>query len=76
MKPSVFRMALAASFLLLGGAGEVWAVDWGECQRTEFSKLSPDIVTPACSRIIDVGEASQADLVLAVSERLARARSE
>ena len=51
--------------VMLGGAGEVWAIEWGECQRTEVSKLQPDIVIPACSRIIDAGEASQAELAVA-----------
>ena len=54
--------ALVTIVAFLGGAGEVWAVDWDECQRTEFSKLQSDIVIPACSRIIDAGEVSPSDL--------------
>ena len=65
MKPSILRRILVASLLLYSGTGQVWAVDWGDCQRTEFSKLNPDIVIPACSQIIDAGEASQADLATA-----------
>ena len=65
MKSSVFGIALVASFLLFGGTERAWAVDWGECQRTEFSKLQPNIVIPACSRIIDAGEANQTDLAIA-----------
>ena len=57
--------ALVTIVAVLGGAGEVWAVEWGECQRNEFSELQPDIVIPACSRIIDAGEASQEDLAVA-----------
>ena len=61
--------ALVMLVAFLGGAGEIWAVDWGECQRTEVSNLQPDIVIPACSRIIDAGEASQADLAAAYYRR-------
>ncbi len=34
--------ALVMAVAVLGGAGEVWAVDWGECQRSEVSNLQPD----------------------------------
>ena len=64
-----FWRSLLISFLFLGGTGQVWAVDWGECQRTEISKLKPDIVIPACSQIIDSGKASQADLALVHYQR-------
>lgn len=65
MKRSVFTAVLAASFLLIGGAGQAWAIDWGECQQTEFSKLKPENVMPACSQMIETGKVSLEDLAIA-----------
>ena len=60
---------LAASFLLLGVAGQVWPVDWGNCQRAGASVLKPDVTIPACSLIIDADKASQKDLAIAYYRR-------
>ena len=69
MHRPIFASVFVAAFLLIGGMREVWAIDWGECQRTGFSELKPEIVIPSCSQIIETGKASEEDLAIAYFRR-------